>query len=30
MQRTIELPDELAQSLDAYLQEHPEETFLVS
>lgn len=27
MQRTIDLPDELAQSLDAYLQEHPEETF---
>jgi metal-responsive CopG/Arc/MetJ family transcriptional regulator len=27
MQRTIDLPDDLAQRLDAYLQEHPEETF---
>ncbi|NJO97155.1 MAG: hypothetical protein HC764_14965 [Pleurocapsa sp. CRU_1_2] len=27
MQRTIELPDHLAQRLDTYLQEHPEETF---
>jgi hypothetical protein len=27
MQRTIDLPDDLAQSLDAYLQKHPEETF---
>lgn len=27
MQRTIELPDDLAQRLDKYLQEHPEETF---
>jgi hypothetical protein len=27
MKRVIDLPDELAQSLDAYLQEHPEETF---
>ncbi len=26
MQRTIDLPDELAQSLDAYLREHPNET----
>jgi hypothetical protein len=27
MKRDIELPDKLAQSLDTYLQEHPEETF---
>ncbi|RAM48145.1 MAG: hypothetical protein C6Y22_29475 [Hapalosiphonaceae cyanobacterium JJU2] len=27
MQRTIDLPDDLAQRLDTYLQEHPEETF---
>jgi hypothetical protein len=27
MKRVIDLPDELAQSLDTYLQEHPEETF---
>lgn len=27
MKRVIDLPDELAQSLDVYLQEHPEETF---
>jgi hypothetical protein len=27
MQLTIDLPDDLAQRLDAYLQEHPEETF---
>lgn len=27
MQRTIELPDDLAQRLDTYLQEHSEETF---
>jgi predicted DNA-binding protein len=26
MQRTIDLPDDLAQRLDTYLQEHPEET----
>ena len=26
MKRVIDLPDELAQSLDTYLQEHPEET----
>jgi hypothetical protein len=27
MQRTIDLPDDLAHRLDVYLQEHPEETF---
>ena len=27
MERVIDLPDELAQRLDSYLQEHPEETF---
>lgn len=27
MQRTIDLLDDLAQRLDTYLQEHPEETF---
>lgn len=27
MKRVIELPDKLAQSLDAYLQKHPDETF---
>ncbi len=27
MKRVIDLPEELAQSLDTYLQEHPEETF---
>ncbi len=27
MKRIIDLPDELAQSLDKYLQEHPEENF---
>jgi hypothetical protein len=27
MKRVIDLPDELAQNLDRYLQEHPEETF---
>ncbi|MGL5938870.1 MAG: hypothetical protein ACRC2S_00560 [Waterburya sp.] len=27
MQRTIDLPEDLAQRLDTYLQEHPEETF---
>jgi hypothetical protein len=27
MQRTIDLPDDLAQRLHTYLQEHPEETF---
>lgn len=27
MKRVIDLPEELAQSLDIYLQEHPEETF---
>lgn len=27
MKRVIDLPDELAQRLDNYLQEHPEETF---
>ncbi len=26
MQRTIDLADELAESLDAYLREHPNET----
>ncbi|NJL38313.1 MAG: hypothetical protein HC879_22840 [Leptolyngbyaceae cyanobacterium SL_5_9] len=26
MQRTIELPDDLAQRLDHYLREHPDET----
>ncbi len=27
MERVINLPEELAQRLDIYLQEHPEETF---
>jgi hypothetical protein len=27
MKLVIDLPEELAQSLDTYLQEHPEETF---